>query len=320
MYRAAVQGSHLMQFTRSLGDLAADHDDVDRMLAVGEDALVAPPTFLMATDHFDPNYERRPRPGLAWVGSQEAHPDQPVGFHVEQYFTFHRPVRAGQVLTVESRPGTTWRRTGRRAGTMDFSEILTDYCLPTGEQVASARWVQAAVAQRPPGPTTPAPTTPAPTTLAPTTQAPTMQAASDPLPDTRAPSGRSEVGQAWTTVLVEGLTRAQIVMYAGASGDFHPLHCDDDYARRRGYPGVFAHGMLTMGMSGRAVTDRYGHGAVLQFGGRITGQAWPGDTLVATTEVTAVHDDARGTTSDLQVTTRNHHGSVLFAGQATVLS
>ena len=59
------------------------------------------------------------------------------------------------------------------------------------------------------------------------------------------------VGEAREQLLVEDLKRTQIVMYAGASGDFHPMHTDASYARAMGMPGVFAHGMLTMGIAAR---------------------------------------------------------------------
>ena len=62
-------------------------------------------------------------------------------------------------------------------------------------------------------------------------------------------------------MLVDDLTRTQIVQYAGASGDYNPLHSDEVFAREvAGYPGVFAHGMLTMGMTGRLLTDWVGDG------------------------------------------------------------
>ena len=57
-------------------------------------------------------------------------------------------------------------------------------------------------------------------------------------------------------MLTEDLTRTQIVQYAGASGDFNPLHTDEVYATKvAGYPSVFGHGMLTMALAGRLLTD-----------------------------------------------------------------
>ena len=62
------------------------------------------------------------------------------------------------------------------------------------------------------------------------------------------------VGQTFEMVVVEDLKRTQIVQYAGASGDYNPLHTDEIYTTKiAGYPSVFAHGMLTMGLTGQAI-------------------------------------------------------------------
>jgi acyl dehydratase len=72
-----------------------------------------------------------------------------------------------------------------------------------------------------------------------------------------------KVGDSKTLVVVDDLTRTQIVMYAGAGGDYNPLHTDDKFTKEiAGYPGVFAHGMLTMGMTGRVITDWVGDGRI----------------------------------------------------------
>ena len=121
------------------------------------------------------------------------------------------------------------------------------------------------------------------------------------------------VGASRTTVLVENLSRTRIVQYAGASGDYNPLHTDELFAREvAGYPGVFAHGMLTMGMTARAVTDWVGEERLTRFGVRFTAQVWPGDTLTAAVTVTAVEaGEAR-----LEIVTTNQDGAVVLTGTA----
>ena len=72
------------------------------------------------------------------------------------------------------------------------------------------------------------------------------------------------VGDVHEMVVVDKLTRTQIVQYAGASGDFNPIHHDEVFASKAaGYPSVFAHGMLSMGLTGRLLTDWLGLGTIL---------------------------------------------------------
>ena len=79
------------------------------------------------------------------------------------------------------------------------------------------------------------------------------------------------------------LTRDSLVRYAGASGDYNPVHTDNEFVTKvAGYPGVFAHGMLTMGLTGRMLTDYVGVGNLTRYGVRFTRQVFPGDTLTAT--------------------------------------
>ena len=93
-------------------------------------------------------------------------------------------------------------------------------------------------------------------------------------------AGELAVGRTFETVVVEDLKRTQIVQYAGASGDYNPLHTDEIYATKiAGYPSVFAHGMLTMGLTGQAIAGLVGAENLVRFGVRFTAQVWPGDTL-----------------------------------------
>jgi acyl dehydratase len=126
------------------------------------------------------------------------------------------------------------------------------------------------------------------------------------------------VGETREQVLTDDLTRTQIVMYAGASGDFNPLHTDEVYTTQvAGYPSVFAHGMLTMGMTGRALTDWVGDGRLTAYGVRFAKQVWPGDALTATVTVEAIRDQEGTTIADLSVITRNQHGDEVVRGSAS---
>ena len=123
-----------------------------------------------------------------------------------------------------------------------------------------------------------------------------------------------KAGDTVETVLVEDLKRTTIVQYAGASGDYNPLHSDEVFTTKiAGYPSVFAHGMLTMGMTGRLVTDLVGAANVTSFGGRFTSQVFPGDTLTGRVVVDAVD----GGVAQMTVETKNQDGVVVFSGQAT---
>jgi acyl dehydratase len=126
------------------------------------------------------------------------------------------------------------------------------------------------------------------------------------------------VGETHETVLTADLTRTQLVMYAGASGDYNPMHTDDVYAREAaGYPGVFGHGMLTMGMTARALTDWVGDGRLVRYGVQFRAQVWPGDALTARVTVTALRDEGGQALVDLDVVTVNGQGVEVVRGSAT---
>ena len=126
------------------------------------------------------------------------------------------------------------------------------------------------------------------------------------------------IGDTYQECLVEDLKRTQLVQYSGASGDYNPLHTDEIFTTQvAGYPSVFAHGMLSMGMTGRMLTNYVGDGRLKTFGVRFTNQVWPGDTLhsTATVEEVAVEDD--DPVVKLKVETTNQDGKVVVSGYAS---
>ena len=126
-------------------------------------------------------------------------------------------------------------------------------------------------------------------------------------------AAKLKVGDVHTARLVEDLKRTQIVQYAGASGDYNPLHTDEVFTTKvAGYPSVFAHGMLTMGMTGKMLTDYVGDARLTKYGVRFTSQVWPGDTLDASATVTEI---ANGL-AKFDVSTRNQDGVEVLSGYA----
>ncbi len=127
-----------------------------------------------------------------------------------------------------------------------------------------------------------------------------------------------KVGDEYTEVVADNLTRTQIVQYAGSSGDYNPLHTDEIFTTKvGGYPSIFAHGMLSMGATGKALTNYVGDGQLTKYGVRFVNQVWPGDTLTATVAVEEIREEGGQQLVDLTVSTSNQDGREVVRGSAT---
>ena len=129
-----------------------------------------------------------------------------------------------------------------------------------------------------------------------------------------------EVGTELPAITVP-LQRVDLVKYAGASGDFNPIHWNQRIAESVGLPNVIAHGMLTMASAGRIVTDWVGDpGAVIEYGVRFTRPVVvPDDDAGAVVEVSAVVADKREDgTVRVDVTAKFEGQTVLGKAQAVV--
>ncbi len=93
-------------------------------------------------------------------------------------------------------------------------------------------------------------------------------------------------GDAVPPFVVENLSRTDIVRYAGASGDFNPMHHDQTFAEKAGLPTVFAHGMLNAGFVSKCVSDYVGRENLRKFKVRFATRVWPGDTITCKGTVT----------------------------------
>ncbi len=157
-FRFPVEAGHIMLFARALGEDNPIYSDPAHEATRRRGGIVAPPTFVAAGAQFDPDWPYRPKPGEAWIGSGAGPGEAPAAaggsggtsLHAEQHYEFHRPVRPGDVLTVEREQGESWEKQSRRAGTLRFSTEISRYLDQDGQPVVTARRVRV-VTERPVG-------------------------------------------------------------------------------------------------------------------------------------------------------------------------
>ena len=129
-----------------------------------------------------------------------------------------------------------------------------------------------------------------------------------------------KVGDVHEKTVIENINRTQIVKYAGASGDFNPLHHDEFFAKEQGgFPSIFGHGMFSMGLTGQMLTQWLGPTALKKYGVRFTKQVWPGDTLTARGEVTAITEENGQRLATIRVVTCNQKGESVVEGEAVAV-
>ena len=119
--------------------------------------------------------------------------------------------------------------------------------------------------------------------------------------------------------LVKGpIQQIQLTRYAGASGDFNPIHQDDEFAKAAGMGGVFGHGMLTMGFVAQAVTDWVGAGRVRRIGVRFTGLVRLKDVITCRGRILGKSSKDDVNLIDLEIWAENQKGEKVVTGKATV--
>lgn len=114
--------------------------------------------------------------------------------------------------------------------------------------------------------------------------------------------------------VVEDITRTDIVKYAGASGDFNPIHHDEGFAKSAGYPSVFAHGMLSAGFLSKCVTDYVGRANLRVYRVSFRSQVWPGDTLTCGGKVTRKFEAQGEQRIEGELTATTQRGEVALQG------
>jgi acyl dehydratase len=127
-----------------------------------------------------------------------------------------------------------------------------------------------------------------------------------------------KIGEELPALAKTPVDRVQLSRYAGASGDFNPIHVDEVYAKSIGMPSVYAPGMLIMGFLGQLVSD-WGRGAQLRrYQVKFNKIVWPGDTVVCKGRVTDRWGEEGRYYAEVDVWAENQKGELVLKGQAAV--
>lgn len=126
------------------------------------------------------------------------------------------------------------------------------------------------------------------------------------------------VGDLLPEITFDEITQVQLIKYAGAAGDFNPIHTVPSYAKEAGLDGTIAHGMLVMGMLGKLVSDWAGIKHILSYGVSFKSKTVPGDILTAKGEIKKINQNDDSTNVECKVYIQDQNGDVKVEGKITV--
>lgn len=127
-----------------------------------------------------------------------------------------------------------------------------------------------------------------------------------------------EAGDGIPALVAPPVSRLQLALFAGAAADPNPIHVDEEAARAGGLPGVIVHGMLTMALLGRALTQWVPQRQLRAFSARFVAMAFPGDTITASGKIVSKCVVDGENRVDIELMATNQRGERLLQGAATV--
>lgn len=315
-----VEAGKVEEFARAVHDDNAVYRDPDAADRQGFNRIPAPLTFTR-TGTF-PRYQTDESVDLGFRPEYVVH-----GGHAYEY---ERPVFVGDVLTGETTLVDISERKGQRGGMMTIAEVETVYHDQSGERTLTERATVIETdgsidesADRPPidGRATDDKQGSSESERAP--RSPTRKSADgtdlEPTVPDPVRAGDLQAGDTAPEVTVGPLKRNDFVRYAGASGDFNPIHYDESYARATGNPGVFGQGMFTAGIAAHTVADWLGLAAIRTFEVRFQSRVWPEDMITASAEVTDIEATGANECIESDVEVSCADGEIVLTGRATAL-
>lgn len=126
------------------------------------------------------------------------------------------------------------------------------------------------------------------------------------------------VGDSIPSVTFDPVSQVQLIKYAGASGDFNPIHTVPSYAKEAGLDGTIAHGMLIMGMLGKMISDWAGVKDMVKYGVSFKSKTLPGDVLTAKGEIKKITEKEGFSLVDCKVYIEDESGDVKVDGKISV--
>ncbi|MDJ1434086.1 MaoC family dehydratase N-terminal domain-containing protein [Halostagnicola sp. A-GB9-2] len=322
-----IEAGKVAEFARAVTDPNPVFRSTKAATQNGHERIPAPPTYTRVG-----NFPRYAPDGVEGHGFDLGFRPEYI-LHGEHVYEYERPAFVGDILTGTTTLTNLYERDGDRAGTMTFAILETAYRDQHGELVLTER---ATVIE-----SDGAVDTETDRTAETSAETDDSSDSSNEYPrgETLATSNSSgervrtregddtvtrpeiesvaelEVGEDVPTVAVEDIERQDFVRYAGASGDFNPIHYDEPYARAAGNETVFGQGMFAAGISSRVVTDWFGISALESFGVRFQSQLFPGETVTAGGTVTEIDRNKDVVETVLEATTET--GKTLLTGTAT---
>jgi peroxisomal enoyl-CoA hydratase 2 len=302
-YEFPVEAGKIREFATATLSRNPVHQTRAAARAAGLPAMPAPPTFVMAAEHYAPGQ----------VIGADGLPGGVRSLYGEMDFEYLQPVYAGDVLTVRAGTVSVSERSGRRGGAMTLTTTATVFekdgrpaVVRRGTRIVTSvdvsRIAATAAVSALPGAGA--------EVLHP--QVALSNLADQPLTDAAALS----VNQCVTRSVQ--INRTHIVRYAGASGDFAPIHHDDALARAFGNPAVFAHGMVSGGIIGSMVSDWFGPGNLRRLVTRFVGVVFPGDVIDYRVTIAALHKEPGMQCIDLSLHAGNQRNESVLTGSARV--